>query len=125
MSRLSGVLQQPGPERGEGHQWERSGGGSDLLSAEASGGGKRGAGHGGPGVGPSDRAAEKAGPTWDQRDAVQPDGSQRFLGGRARGSSLTLQLYATQSRPFQSRLLSGLKLQFHGLFCKFQGCHRT
>lgn len=46
MSRLSGVLQQPGPERG--------------------------AGHGGPGVGPSDRAAEKAGPTWDQRDAVQP-----------------------------------------------------
>lgn len=72
MSRLSGVLQQPGPERGEGHQWERRGGGSDLLSAETGGGGKRGTGHGGPGVGPSDRATEKAGPTWDQRDAVQP-----------------------------------------------------
>lgn len=72
MFRLSGVLRQPGPERGEGSQWEGRGWGSDLLSVETSGGGRRGSGRGGSGVGPSDCAKGRADRSGDRRDVMPP-----------------------------------------------------
>lgn len=119
MFRLSGVLRQPGPERGEGSQWERRGWGSDLLSVETSGGGRRGSGRGGSGVGPSDCAKGKADRSGDRREVMQPALPKvlRFPLGHPQRSSLT------KSAIPVAFIVTGLKLKFRGLFCEFQGCN--